>query len=116
MVAAAAPHIRCLTNAVLLWQRPAFCTQLFLYVYFSCCYTSRGKPGSPFVGIPVGLLGNLMLLRGNDLLVFCGHLDTFLCMGKGPLKLSEKSRLELSACEGKHDGQRSFILIQSSHG
>lgn len=112
MVAVAAPHIRCLTSAVLLWQCPAFCTQLlFLYVCFSC-YTSRGKPGSPFVGIPVGLLGSSMLLRGNDLLVFCGHLDTFLCMGKGPLKLSEKSRLELSACEGKHDGQSSFILTK----
>jgi len=79
-------------------------------VYFSCGYTSGGRPCSPFVGIPVGLLGSLMLLRGNYLLVFCRHLDTFLCMGKGPLKLREKSRLELSACEGKHGGQSSFIL------
>lgn len=65
---------------------------------FSHCYMSGGKPCSPFVGSLVGLLESLMLLRGNDLLVFCRHLDNFLCVRRGPWELSEKSRLELSAC------------------
>lgn len=118
MVAAAAPHIRSLTGAVLLWQ-PLQCSShndSCFSMCFSSHYTGGEKLFSPFVGIPVGLLGSLMLLRGSGLLVFCRHGDTSLEMGKGPLKLSEKSRLEPSACEGKHNGQNSFILTWSSCG
>lgn len=48
---------------------------------------------------------SLETLIAANLLLFCRHLDTFLCMGKGALKLSEKTRLELSTCEGRHDEQ-----------